>query len=208
MRAVFLDRDGVISENRADHVKSWEEFQFIPGALDALRALADAGLPVFIVTNQAIVNRGVISHQLLNDMHARMLRQIVATGGQICDIAYCPHDYAEACVCRKPKPGMLVELARCWDVDLADSYMVGDAWTDMAAGNSVGCQCILVRTGRGNEQLASSEASTHTVDYIAADLQAAATFVLNHERHLFEQSVALPQLRRTDRVMHALGADG
>jgi D-glycero-D-manno-heptose 1,7-bisphosphate phosphatase len=151
MRAVFLDRDGVISENRNDHVKSWEEFRFLPGALDALARLHQAGFPLFIVTNQAIVNRGMITAHMLEDIHARMLGHVVQHGGFINDIRYCPHDYGENCTCRKPRAGMLIELAARWQIDLADSYFIGDAWTDIAAGRSVNCRTILVRTGRGEE---------------------------------------------------------
>ncbi len=129
MRAVFLDRDGVISENLADHVKSWEEFRFIPGALDALRWLHQAGFRTFVVTNQAIVNRGVVSAQVVEDIHARMLAQVVQHGGFIDDICYCPHDYHENCECRKPQPGMLTQLAaRCPAHHIAANLIEAAEW--------------------------------------------------------------------------------
>jgi D-glycero-D-manno-heptose 1,7-bisphosphate phosphatase len=181
MRAIFLDRDGVISENRNDHVKSWEEFRFISGALDALARLRQAGFPLFIVTNQAIVNRGMITVQGLEDMHARMLGHVVQHGGFIDDIRYCPHDYGENCACRKPSPGMLIDLATRWQVDLASSYLIGDAWTDIAAGRAVNCRTILVRTGRGEEHIRLPESRHYPADHTAADLPDATNWILQIE---------------------------
>jgi D-glycero-D-manno-heptose 1,7-bisphosphate phosphatase len=181
MRAVFLDRDGVISENRADHVKSWEEFRFLPGALDALARMRQAGFPLFIVTNQAIVNRDIITAQGLEDIHARMLGHVVQHGGFIDDIRYCPHDYGENCACRKPRPGMLIDLATCWQIDLSSSYLIGDAWTDIAAGRAVNCHTIMVRTGRGDEHVRLPESRHHSADYTAADLPDAVDWILQLE---------------------------
>jgi D-glycero-D-manno-heptose 1,7-bisphosphate phosphatase len=186
MRAIFLDRDGVISENRADHVKCWDEFRFVPGALTALRRLRQAGLHVFVVTNQAIVNRGIASAQAVEEINARMAAQVIQHGGYIHDLRYCPHDNNEDCACRKPRAGMLLQLAAQWKIDLARSYLVGDAWTDIAAGRAAECRCILVRTGRGNEQANLPEAQQYPADYIADDLAGAVTWLFEQER------VALP----------------
>lgn len=182
IRAIFLDRDGVIGENRADHVKSWEEFRFLPGALDALRWLRLAGFRTFVVTNQAIVNRGVVSAQVIDEIHARMSTIIEWHGGGIDDIRYCPHDYGERCACRKPRAGMLLQLADLWRVDLSRSYMVGDAWTDIAAGREANCRAIMVRTGRGAEQLRLPESRQHPADHVADDLASAVDWLLQQER--------------------------
>jgi D-glycero-D-manno-heptose 1,7-bisphosphate phosphatase len=181
IQAIFLDRDGVIGENRADHVKSWEEFHFLPGVLDALRWLRFAGFRSFVVTNQAIINRGVASAQVIEDIHARMSLCIARHGGRIDDIRYCPHDYDEHCTCRKPRAGMLLDLAEQWRVDLARSYMIGDACSDIAAGRAANCRSIIVRTGRGAEQISLPEAHQHPADYVAADLAAAVTWILQEE---------------------------
>jgi D-glycero-D-manno-heptose 1,7-bisphosphate phosphatase len=181
MHAIFLDRDGVISENRADHVKSWDEFRFIPGALAALRWLRQAGFRTFVVTNQAIVNRGIVSAVVIDDIHTRMRWQIRQHGGQIDDLHFCPHDTGEGCACRKPRPGMLMQLAAKWNVDLARSYMVGDAWTDMAAGRAASCRCVMVRTGRGAEQIEHQEDGLALADHIAADLASAVEWILAQE---------------------------
>lgn len=147
--AIFLDRDGVINENRADHVKSWDEFDFIPGALESIRILTETGLPIFVVTNQAAVNRGLMSRETLDGIHARMNEQVYAAGGMISQVYHCPHDNHESCQCRKPEPGMLLQAAHDHDIDLSQSFLVGDAWTDIAAGKAVGAHSILLMTGRG-----------------------------------------------------------
>jgi D-glycero-D-manno-heptose 1,7-bisphosphate phosphatase len=200
MRAVFLDRDGVISENRTDHVKSWEEFRFLSGALEALARLHQAGLQLFIVTNQAIINRGIITAQTLDDIHARMLGHVVQQGGFIQDIHYCPHDYGENCACRKPRPGMIISLAAKWNIDLSRSYMVGDAWTDMAAGRAANCRCIMVRTGRGAQQLNLPEAQRYPGHYVAADLLDAVDWLFAQEE------IALPHCDRNNRRLQLVNS--
>jgi D-glycero-D-manno-heptose 1,7-bisphosphate phosphatase len=182
IRAVFLDRDGVIGENRADHVKSWEEFCFLPGALAALRRLRQAGWNVFVVTNQAIVNRGIASAQVVEGINSLMIAQVRQHGGYIHDVRYCPHDSHEHCLCRKPSAGMLMELAEQWQIDLTQSYLVGDAWTDIAAGRAVNCRCIMVRTGRGAEQLELPEARRYPADHLADDLSGAVAWLFEQER--------------------------
>jgi D-glycero-D-manno-heptose 1,7-bisphosphate phosphatase len=147
--AIFLDRDGVINENRTDHVKSWDEFEFIPGALESIARLTETGLPIFVVTNQAAVNRGLMSVKTLNDIHERMKAAIRAAGGLITGVYYCPHDNHENCDCRKPGSGMLRQAAQDFPIDLSKSFLVGDAWTDVAAGVSVQARSILLMTGRG-----------------------------------------------------------
>lgn len=149
--AIFLDRDGVINVNRTDHVKSWDEFVFIPGALKAIQRLTLTGLPIFVVTNQAIVNRGKVTAGIIEDIHCRMIAQIKQAGGDITKVYYCPHDSHEACDCRKPAPGMLKQAAVEFGIDLTRSYIIGDAWTDLQAGLAVGARSILVMTGRGQK---------------------------------------------------------
>jgi len=189
-RAIFLDRDGVINENRDDHVKSWDEFAFLPGVLTALRMLRRLGLPIFIVTNQAIINRGLVAPSVLEDIHHRMVQQIRRHGGAVHDIRHCPHDSHEDCGCRKPRPGMLLELAARWNIDLARSYLVGDAWTDIAAGRAVRCRCIMVKTGRGAAHAQLPEARQHPADYLAPDLLGAVQWLL-HEERLVQPAPAL-----------------
>jgi D-glycero-D-manno-heptose 1,7-bisphosphate phosphatase len=181
MRAVFLDRDGVINQNRNDHVKSWGEFEFIPGTLSAIRLLRETGFQVFVVTNQAAVGRGLMTSESLDEIHHRMCAQIAAAGGFIQDLRYCPHEPSEHCSCRKPKPGMLLDLAARWQIDLPHAYMVGDALTDIEAARSASCCPILVETGRGSEQLRLAEARIHAPETVAANLWEAVGWIVERE---------------------------
>ena len=144
--AIFLDRDGVINENRPDHVKCWDEFDWLPGVLPSIQRLSQTGLPIFIVTNQAMINRGLVPEATLHDIHHRMVATVQQAGGHIDKVYYCPHDPQENCSCRKPKPGMLKQAALEFGIDLTRSFLVGDAWTDIEAGLTVGTSSILVMT--------------------------------------------------------------
>ncbi len=179
--AIFLDRDGVINENRADHVTAWEHFVPVPGALAGLRSLAGLDLPIFVVTNQAIVGRGQLSAAALDALHARMCDLVARHGGKIAQVYACTHRVEERCGCRKPAPGMFLQAAREHDVDLARSYYVGDALTDVAAGQAAGCTTVLVRSGRGLTQLLREQARAYSGYYVARDLPHAARFIA-HDR--------------------------
>jgi D-glycero-D-manno-heptose 1,7-bisphosphate phosphatase len=181
MRAVFLDRDGVINYNRADHVKSWAEFQFLPGALTALRLLTNAGFRIFIITNQAAVGRGLMSLEALEDIHTRLRAIADHHGANIEDIRYCPHTPEERCHCRKPQPGMIEELARQYQIDYRKTFLIGDALTDIAAGQQMGCQTILVKSGRGAAESQKTELRRFQPTYIADDLLAASRWILRQE---------------------------
>ena len=151
--AVFIDRDGVICENRSDYVKSWSEFVFLPNAVKALAALHQAGYSIIIVTNQSAVGRGLIDLDTLHGIHVRMEAIIEEHGGHIEEILYCPHHPDDGCYCRKPQPGMLMAAAQSLNLDLHNSYMIGDACTDIQAGQAAGTKSFLVLTGRGMAQL-------------------------------------------------------
>lgn len=153
MRAIFLDRDGVICENRADYVKSWAEFEFLPQAKESLARLSDLNLPIIIVTNQSAIGRDIIPAEVVEDIHRRMMVEITAHGGRIDRIIYCPSHPNQNDPCRKPEPGMLLQAAQELNLDLTRSYMVGDAVSDLLAGQRVGCRTFLVLTGRGKAQL-------------------------------------------------------
>jgi D-glycero-D-manno-heptose 1,7-bisphosphate phosphatase len=152
-RAVFVDRDGVICRNRDDYVKSWEEFVFLHGALKALARLARLELYIVVITNQSIINRSMVPVDVVEEIHARMVRAIEAAGGRIDRVMVCPHRPDEHCACRKPQPGLLLAAAEELDLDLSQSFLIGDAESDMQAGRAVGCRRYLVLTGRGWRQL-------------------------------------------------------
>lgn len=156
-QAILLDRDGVINERRITHVTRWEEFAFLPGVKVAIANLAALRIPVFIVTNQAIINRGTATQETVEMIHARMRAEITAAGGTIAGVACCPHRPDEQCGCRKPAPGMLNALATRHRLDLARCLMVGDTCNDLIAGRAAGCSTALVLTGQGQEERARAE---------------------------------------------------
>ena len=178
MQAIFLDRDGVINENHPDHVKRWSEFRFLPGAPEAIARLSRAGVRVFVITNQAIINRGTVSRDTVDAINEQMIEEIGRRGGRIEAVAYCPHRPEERCDCRKPRPGLLFRLAREHGLRLEESVVVGDALSDVEAGQAAGCQVCLVLTGRGREQLALAMAAGKNGFKVASDLGAAVEMLL------------------------------
>lgn len=193
MRAVFLDRDGVICENRPDHVKSWTEFRFLPGALQALRRLSAAPFSIVVVTNQAIVHRGIVPAAVVEEIHRWMIWDIQLAGGRVDAIYYCPHRPEEGCLCRKPKPGLLLQAARDLGIRLEASYLIGDALTDVEAALAAGCQPLLVRTGRG-ALYAQQVLQRYPEVQIFQDLSEAVSWILHRE----VQILPTPSLRVTD----------
>ncbi len=194
--AIFLDRDGVINVNRSDHVKSWEEFKFLPGALKSIQRLSQMGMPIFVVTNQAVVNRGMLASETLDDIHRRMMAEIHTAGGEISKVYYCPHDGHENCNCRKPQPGMLKQAAMEFGIDLTRSFIVGDAWSDVQAGLAVGARSILVMTGRG-PQFFHTCLSQYPVRVGAACDLADATDLILGALDSDQMDTATPRLRRS-----------
>jgi len=145
-KVVFLDRDGVINRKmpKGDYVKKWEEFKFLPGAIDAIKKLSSAGFDVFIVTNQRGISRGIMSERDLGLVHNRMVLELESAGASISGIYYCPHGKQDECFCRKPNPGMLIRAARDHKLDLSRSIIIGDDETDIEAGKTVGAKTFRV----------------------------------------------------------------
>ena len=181
LQAVFLDRDGVINENRSDHVKTWAEFRFLPGVPQAVARLTRGDIKIFVVTNQAMINRGITSRERVESIHQRMVREIKQFGGRIEAVGICPHRPEDECQCRKPRTGLLLNLARAHGIDLRRAAVVGDALSDVEAGLNAGCRAILVLTGRGRAQLASTAGLNRSRFLIAEDLTAATDLLLNAE---------------------------
>ena len=190
--AIFLDRDGVINENLPDHVRSWHAFRFLPGALTALRSLTALRVPLFVVTNQAAIARHLVTQECIEDIHQRMHAHIRQAGGEITEILYCPHDASAGCLCRKPAPGMLLAAATRFNLDLRRSVLIGDALTDVIAGQRAGCSTILVQTGRGHEALRALQAgAAPRPTAFAVDLLSAVPLVTRFMRdHPVEPSSA------------------
>lgn len=177
--AILLDRDGVILENRDDYVKTLDEARFTPGALAALARLAASGHPIVIVTNQSGIGRGLIAPATAEAISQMLLQRVEAAGGRIDGVYVCPHAPEAGCACRKPAPGLLLAAASALDLDLAESVLIGDAVSDVLAGQAVGARSILVRTGRGaQEALALAATPAGAGVPVVADLAAAVDVAL------------------------------
>lgn len=151
--AIFLDRDGVIIENRSDYVRSWEDVQVFPQALEALARASASPYKIVLVTNQSAVGRGLMSLAAAEAINCRLKALIEDAGGRVDGIFLCPHAPEADCDCRKPKPGLLLQAAQALDLDLVRSVMIGDALTDLMAGQAAGVgRLALVRSGRGAAQ--------------------------------------------------------
>lgn len=176
--AVFLDRDGVINHNRDDYVKSWAEFSFLPGALTALKRLAASSMAIIVVTNQSALARGLLSPDDLESIHHQMKQTIQQHGGRVDAIFYCCHHPLDGCYCRKPEPGLLYQAARTLNIDLARSFLVGDALSDIQAGLTAGCFPVLVLTGRGSKAQQVVTRQHYGQCQVVRDLPAAVDWIL------------------------------
>lgn len=172
-RAIFLDRDGVLCENRSTYVKSWEEFRWIPGACEALQLLARLDVPVVMVTNQSAINRGLTTAAQVDEMHTKMTRAVQEWQGRLDAIYTCPHRPDEGCTCRKPGVSLFRQAAVDLNLDLAGSYLIGDAAADVEAGLELGLQVVLVRTGLGAETLARLDGAAERIRTVGDVLEAA-----------------------------------
>lgn len=144
-RAVFLDRDGVINKKPAEHdyVKSWGEFEFLPGVAEFIREIRKKFL-VIVITNQRGVSKGLMTLGDLVNVHKKMEEELGKKKAKIDGIYFCPHGAEDSCSCRKPKPGMIFSAAKDFDIDLSQSFLIGDAKSDIKVGKRAGCKTILV----------------------------------------------------------------
>jgi len=165
MKLIILDRDGVINEDSDDFIKSADEFIPIAGSLEAISRLNHAGYTVMVATNQSGLSRGLFSIESLNSMHDKLRRLLSAFGGHIDGIFYCPHGPDHDCDCRKPKPGLFLEIAQRSGNDLKNAYAVGDSLRDLQAGESAGAIPILVKTGKGMRTLNDNNDLSHIPVY-------------------------------------------
>jgi D-glycero-D-manno-heptose 1,7-bisphosphate phosphatase len=149
MKLVILDRDGTINEDSDAYIKSVAEWRPIPGSLEAIARLSQAGYRLVVATNQSGIARGLFDTTTLVSIHDTLQRAAAQAGGRIDAFFFCPHAADSSCQCRKPKPGMLIEIARRFNVSLADTYMVGDSHRDVEAAAAAGAKPVLVLTGKG-----------------------------------------------------------
>jgi len=175
-KVVLLDRDGVINMDRHDYVLNLDRFKLLHGVQHAIRLLTQHGYQIHIVSNQAAVGRGLMTQTDLDEITRHMLARIERTGGRIASVNYCIHTPDDNCNCRKPKTGMIDALVEQYGFDPAHAWFVGDALTDMAAGNSVGCRTILVARELPTTKFGSGG---HSVpDFITTDLHTAVTSII------------------------------
>ena len=178
-RAVFIDRDGTINVEK-EYLYLPDEFDFIPGAVDAIRKLNQAGFLVVVVTNQSGVARGYYTEEDVLQLHRHVAALLDSEGARVDAWYYCPHhpsgrgSYSLPCRCRKPGPGMLQEASRRHDIDLENSIMIGDKLVDVEAGLAAGCRSLLVRTGYGAREERNLPAGTE----VFADLSAAVEHIV------------------------------
>ncbi len=152
--AIFLDRDGVLIKNRSSYVRKWSHVLFYKSSLDAISTLSATPYKIVLITNQSAIGRGLISIETADVINQRIIAEINKSGGRIDGVFMCPHQPDDLCSCRKPKPGLLLEAAETLSIDLKRSVMIGDAITDIEAGQNAGvAKTILVLTGRGRNQL-------------------------------------------------------
>ncbi len=157
MRLIILDRDGVINEDSDAFIKSPDEWRPLSSSLEAIARLTQAHFQIVVITNQSGIARGLFDLSTLQQIHARMHRELATLGGRIDAIYYCPHGPDDECICRKPKAGMFRDLAKRLKIDLTDVPAVGDSLRDLQAARSVNARPILVRTGKGARTEQSGE---------------------------------------------------
>jgi D-glycero-D-manno-heptose 1,7-bisphosphate phosphatase len=177
--AVFLDRDGVLNYNRSDYVKSAEELVMYPESAAAVARLCAAGWPVFLISNQAGISRGVMTAEDLEAVTGKLERALAEAGGTLAGIYYCRHHPDAGCDCRKPRPGMLLRAAEEHGLDLERSFFIGDDPRDVRAGAAAGVPTILVFSGVTAAAPVSEPPPIHT----ARDLADAVDWILNRNSH-------------------------
>lgn len=172
MKLVILDRDGVINEDSDAYIKSPAEWLPLPGSAAAIARLNAAGFQVVVATNQSGLGRGYFSAQTLDDIHQKMTRHLADHNAHLAGIFICPHAPEAQCDCRKPKPGLLDQIARQLKCDLTGVPLVGDSLRDLEAGLACACQPVLVKTGKGERTLEKGLPPALAATPVYADLAA------------------------------------
>ncbi|MDR2240802.1 MAG: D-glycero-beta-D-manno-heptose 1,7-bisphosphate 7-phosphatase [Zoogloeaceae bacterium] len=175
MKLVILDRDGVINHDSDAFIKSPDEWRPLPGSLEAIARLTQWGYRVVVATNQSGIGRGLFDTDVLNAIHDKMVKAAALAGGRIDAIFFCPHAAEADCDCRKPRPGLLHEIARRYHVSLDGVPAVGDSLRDLQAAAAVGARPMLVLTGKGKKTHGDPDLPPQT--QIFSDLAAAAAHI-------------------------------
>lgn len=179
VKLIVLDRDGVVNHDSDHFIKSPEEWRPIPGSVEAIARLNHAGYRVVIATNQSGIGRGLFDMSMLNSIHEKMYKALAQAGGRLDAVFFCPHTADSRCECRKPRPGMLLEIGKRFNVELTGVPCIGDSLRDLQAAEAVGAQPMLVLTGKGEKTLRDGDFPRNTV--IFPDLAFAASALLAAE---------------------------
>jgi D-glycero-D-manno-heptose 1,7-bisphosphate phosphatase len=178
-KAVLLDRDGVINFDSPDYILTPEQWEPIPGSLEAIARLTKAGIAVAICSNQSGLGRGMMNEELFHAIHAKMLLAIEEAGGILSHAAYCPHSPDDGCDCRKPLPGLIFEALAALNLKADDAIMIGDSTRDIEAAHAAGVDSMLVQSGYGNAEVILQKALAINPDIkTCPDLSAAVDVLL------------------------------
>ncbi|MBI4447457.1 D-glycero-beta-D-manno-heptose 1,7-bisphosphate 7-phosphatase [Candidatus Woesearchaeota archaeon] len=172
-KAIFLDRDGVINENKEGYVRSVKEFVFLPNTIQALKLLSTLGYKLIVITNQGGIGRGLYTEKDLQSVNKKMINDLEKNDVKLDKIYYCPHSPEENCDCRKPNQLLFKKANKDFCIDVKKSFMIGDKTADIEWGRRCGCKTILVKTGRGG----ADKKFEVTPDFIVEDLFEAANLI-------------------------------
>jgi D-glycero-D-manno-heptose 1,7-bisphosphate phosphatase len=176
IKLIFLDRDGVLNENREDYVKSFNEMKILPGVKEALKILKENDYKIIVISNQSAVGRGIISEDTVKGINERLNQEL---DGSIDDFFYCPHKPEDGCSCRKPKTKLILDAAEKYGIDPKGKWLIGDNTSDIELGKNAGCKTILVKTGLGKNTITENKVEP---DRIAEDLLSAVKWIVGNER--------------------------
>ncbi len=192
-RAIFLDRDGTLNEE-VGYLRTLADLHFCAGAVEAVRRINEAGWLALVLTNQSGVARGLFTEAVVGEVHAEMQRQLQCAGARLDAFYVCPHlllEHAEGsealrhyrieCDCRKPKPGLIVQAANDFNIDIARSFVIGDRYRDVEMGHNAGAQSVLVLTGYGRAEYAQRTRWPRQPEFVAADLLHAVKWILEKD---------------------------
>ena len=173
-KAIFIDRDGVINKDLGKYVTKPDEFEFIPGSVEALKKLHDSDFKVLIITNQGGIGKGTYTEKDVKDIHQKMHNLLGENGIELDGVYFCPHHPDGDCDCRKPRLGMIMKAIKEHDIDPKRSFFIGDKTTDVKAGKDIGCKTFLVQTGyAGKDNRCDVEP-----DFVVSDLLEAVNMIL------------------------------
>ena len=181
MTLIILDRDGVINEDSDDYIKSVNEWRPLPGSIDAIARLSKAGYTVAVATNQSGISRGYFDEVELALMHQKMCDLVEESGGHIAGVFYCPHGPEDGCHCRKPKTGLLEQIACEFGVSVEGCPFIGDSAKDLLCAKVAGCLPVLVKTGKGSATIAESSADELDGVRVVEDLAAYVDAILGSD---------------------------